>query len=239
MIQIIPAIDIIDGKCVRLTQGDYSRKTVYNEDPVEIAKMFEDYGIKRLHTVDLDGAKSSHVINYKTIERIATATNLTIDFGGGIKSNSDIEIAFSSGAKLVTIGSIAVKRPELMIEWISNYGCERLILGADVKNGLISINGWKEEGNDKLMPFIEKYIEHGINNVLCTDIARDGMLKGPSTDMYKKIMISFPTLNLIASGGVSSVEDIYELNNAGIPSVVFGKAIYEGRITMKELSEFV
>lgn len=239
MIQIIPAIDIIDGKCVRLTQGDYSRKTVYNEDPVEIAKMFEDYGIKRLHTVDLDGAKSSHVINYKTIERIATATNLTIDFGGGIKSNSDIEIAFSSGAKLVTIGSIAVKRPELMIEWISNYGCERLILGADVKNGLISINGWKEEGNDELMPFIEKYIEHGINNVLCTDIARDGMLKGPSTDMYKKIMNSFPTLNLIASGGVSSVEDIYELNNAGIPSVVFGKAIYEGRITMKELSEFV
>lgn len=239
MIQIIPAIDIIDGKCVRLTQGDYSRKTVYNEDPVEIAKMFEDYGIKRLHTVDLDGAKSSHVINYKTIERIATATNLTIDFGGGIKSNSDIEIAFSSGAKLVTIGSIAVKRPELMIEWISNYGCERLILGADVKNGLISINGWKEEGNDELMPFIEKYIEHGINNVLCTDIARDGMLKGPSTDMYKKIMSSFPTLNLIASGGVSSVEDIYELNNAGIPSVVFGKAIYEGRITMKELSEFV
>ncbi len=239
MIQIIPAIDIIDGKCVRLTQGDYSRKTVYNEDPVEIAKMFEDYGIKRLHTVDLDGAKSSHVINYKTIERIATTTNLTIDFGGGIKSNSDIEIAFSSGAKLVTIGSIAVKRPELMIEWISNYGCERLILGADVKNGLISINGWKEEGNDELMPFIEKYIEHGINNVLCTDIARDGMLKGPSTDMYKKIMSSFPTLNLIASGGVSSVEDIYELNNAGIPSVVFGKAIYEGRITMKELSEFV
>lgn len=239
MIQIIPAIDIIDGKCVRLTQGDYSRKTVYNEDPVEIAKMFEDYGIKRLHTVDLDGAKSSHVINYKTIERIATATNLTIDFGGGIKSNSDIEIAFSSGAKLVTIGSIAVKRPELMFEWISNYGCERLILGADVKNGLISINGWKEEGNDELMPFIEKYIEHGINNVLCTDIARDGMLKGPSTDMYKKIMSSFPTLNLIASGGVSSVEDIYELNNAGIPSVVFGKAIYEGRITMKELSEFV
>ena len=239
MIQIIPAIDIIDGKCVRLTQGDYSRKTVYNEDPVEIAKMFENYGIKRLHTVDLDGAKSSHVINYKTIERIATATNLTIDFGGGIKSNSDIEIAFSSGAKLVTIGSIAVKRPELMIEWISNYGCERLILGADVKNGLISINGWKEEGNDELMPFIEKYIEHGINNVLCTDIARDGMLKGPSTDMYKKIMSSFPTLNLIASGGVSSVEDIYELNNAGIPSVVFGKAIYEGRITMNELSEFV
>lgn len=239
MIQIIPAIDIIDGKCVRLTQGDYSRKTVYNEDPVEIAKMFEDYGIKRLHTVDLDGAKSSHVINYKTIERIATATNLTIDFGGGIKSNSDIEIAFSSGAKLVTIGSIAVKRPELMIEWISNYGCERLILGADVKNGLISINGWKEEGNDELMPFIEKYIEHGINNVLCTDIARDGMLKGPSTDMYKRIMSSFPTLNLIASGGVSSVEDIYELDNAGIPSVVFGKAIYEGRITMKELSEFV
>ena len=239
MIQIIPAIDIIDGKCVRLTQGDYSRKTVYNEDPVEIAKMFEDYGIKRLHTVDLDGAKSSHVINYKTIERIATATNLTIDFGGGIKSNSDIEIAFSSGAKLVTIGSIAVKRPELMFEWISNYGCERLILGADVKNGLISINGWKEEGNDELMPFIEKYIEHGINNVLCTDIARDGMLKGPSTDMYKRIMSSFPTLNLIASGGVSSVEDIYELDNAGIPSVVFGKAIYEGRITMKELSEFV
>ncbi|MBQ8736304.1 MAG: 1-(5-phosphoribosyl)-5-[Bacteroidaceae bacterium] len=239
MIQIIPAIDIIDGKCVRLTQGDYSRKTVYNEDPVEIAKMFEDHGIKRLHTVDLDGAKSSHVINYKTIERIATATNLTIDFGGGIESNSDIEIAFSSGAKLVTIGSIAVKRPELMIVWISNYGCERLILGADVKNGLISINGWKEEGNDELMPFIEKYIEHGINNVLCTDIARDGMLKGPSTDMYKKIMSSFPTLNLIASGGVSSVEDIYELNNAGIPSVVFGKAVYEGRITMKELSEFV
>ncbi len=239
MIQIIPAIDIIDGKCVRLTQGDYNQKKVYNEDPVEIAKLFEDNGIKRLHTVDLDGAKSSHIVNYKTIERIASATNLTIDFGGGIKTDSDIETAFSSGAQLVTVGSIAVSHPELMLEWISRYGSEKIILGADVKNGLISINGWKEEGSDELMPFVERYMSQGINNVLCTDIARDGMLAGPSISLYKEMMNRFPTLNLIASGGVSSIADIQELDQAGIPSVVFGKAIYEGRITMKELSAFI
>lgn len=239
MIEIIPAIDIIDGKCVRLTQGDYNQKKVYNEDPVEVAKEMEANGVKRLHTVDLDGARSQHVINHKTIERIADHTSLIIDFGGGIKSNEDIDTAFAAGASMVTIGSIAVKNPELFLSWVDKYGPDRIILGADVKNGLISINGWKEEGEEKLLPFIHKYNDKGINNVLCTDISKDGMLQGPAINLYKDIMEEFPQLNLIASGGVSSIKDIRALDEAGIPSVVFGKAIYEGKIKLEELSEFL
>lgn len=239
MIEIIPAIDIIDGKCVRLTQGDYNQKTVYNEDPVEVAKMFEDAGIKRLHTVDLDGARSSHVVNTRVIERIATHTNLTIDFGGGIKSDEDLRKAFDAGAQMVTIGSVAVKEPELFASWVETYGGEKIILGADVKNGYISISGWLEEGEQKLMDFICHHTKNGIHNVLCTDISRDGMLQGPAIELYKDIMAHYPTLHLIASGGVSCINDIERLNDAGIPAVVFGKAIYEGRINLKELERFL
>lgn len=239
MIEIIPAIDIIDGKCVRLTKGDYDTKKVYNEDPVEVAKMFEAHGIKRLHTVDLDGARSQHIVNYKTIEKIADHTSLIIDFGGGIKSDEDIDIAFASGASMVTIGSVAVKKPELFETWLEKYNDNKIILGADVKNGRISINGWKEEGEDELMPFLSKYVGKGVDNVLCTDISKDGMLQGPAVELYEKIMKEFPNLNLIASGGVSCIEDIDTLNLRGIPSVVFGKAIYEGRIKMEELEKYV
>ncbi|MCR5313041.1 MAG: 1-(5-phosphoribosyl)-5-[(5-phosphoribosylamino)methylideneamino]imidazole-4-carboxamide isomerase [Bacteroidaceae bacterium] len=239
MIEIVPAIDIIDGKCVRLTQGDYDTKKIYNEDPVEVAKMFESYGIRRLHTVDLDGAKSQHVVNYKTIEKIADHTSLVIDFGGGIKSDEDINIAFSSGASLVTVGSIAVKKPELFTEWLEKYGSKKMILGADVKNGFISINGWKEEGKDKLVPFLRNYSDKGVTNVLCTDISKDGMLQGPAIDLYKDILKEFPDMHVIASGGVSCIEDIDALDKAGIPAVVFGKAIYEGKINMKDLQKYV
>jgi len=239
MIEIIPAIDIIDGKCVRLTKGDYNTKKVYNEDPVEVAKMFESYGITRLHTVDLDGAKSQHIVNYKTIEKIADHTSLVIDFGGGIKSDEDLDIAFQSGASMVTIGSVAVKKPALFESWLNKYGDNKIILGADVKNGLISINGWKEEGNDELIPFLRNYISKGVDNVLCTDISKDGMLQGPAIELYQKIMALFPELHLIASGGVSCIEDIAALDEAGIPAVVFGKAIYEGKIKMEELRPFL
>ncbi len=239
MIEIIPAIDIIDGKCVRLTKGDYSTKKVYNEDPVEVAKMFESYGITRLHTVDLDGAKSQHIVNYKVIEKIADHTSLVIDFGGGIKTDEDLDIAFASGASMVTIGSVAVKRPDLFESWLKKYGDNKIILGADVKNGLISINGWKEEGNDELIPFLQNYIAKGVDNVLCTDISKDGMLQGPAIELYKSIMKLFPELHLIASGGVSCIEDIEALEAAGIPAVVFGKAIYEGKIKMEDLKKYV
>ena len=239
MIEIIPAIDIIDGKCVRLTQGDYNQKKVYNEDPVEVAMMFEDAGIKRLHTVDLDGARSSHVVNTRVIERIATHTNLAIDFGGGIKSDEDLRKAFDAGAQMVTIGSVAVKEPELFASWVETYGGEKIILGADVKNGYISISGWLEEGEQKLMDFICHHTKNGIHNVLCTDISRDGMLQGPAIELYKDIMAHYPNLHLIASGGVSCINDIERLNDAGIPAVVFGKAIYEGRINLKELERFL
>lgn len=239
MIEIIPAIDIIEGKCVRLTKGDYDTKKVYNDDPLEIAKMMESYGIHRLHVVDLDGAKSQHIVNYDVIERIADHTSLVIDFGGGIKSNEDVDIAFASGASLVTIGSIAVKNPELFCEWLEKYSPAKVILGADVKNGLISINGWKEEGSDQLKPFLQKYVDKGVENVLCTDISKDGMLEGPAINLYKEIMAQFPELHLIASGGVSCIEDIEALNAAGIPAVVFGKAIYEGKLKLKDLAPYI
>lgn len=239
MIEIIPAIDIIEGKCVRLTKGDYDTKKVYNDDPLEVAKMIESFGVRRLHVVDLDGAKSQHIVNYNIIEQIADHTSLVIDFGGGIKTNEDIDIAFASGASLVTIGSIAVKNPELFSEWLEKYSPAKVILGADVKNGLISINGWKEEGNDQLMPFLQKYVNQGVENVLCTDISKDGMLEGPAIELYKQIMEQFPKMCLIASGGVSCIEDIEALDAAGIPAVVFGKALYEGKIKLEELTKFI
>lgn len=239
MLELIPAIDIIDGKCVRLSQGMYESKKIYNENPVEVAKEFEANGLRRLHIVDLDGAASHHIVNYRTLEQIATKTSLIIDFGGGIKSDEDLVTAFDNGAQMVTLGSIAVKQPELFIHWLQKYGYEQIILGADVKGNKIAINGWKEESQQELMPFLRQYIEKGIHKVLCTDIQCDGMLAGPSIDLYKNIMKEFPELHLIASGGVSCIEDIQKLDKAGIPAVVFGKALYEGRISLKKLSTFL
>ena len=239
MIEIIPAIDIIDGKCVRLSQGDYERKTVYSEDPLEMAKEFEAYGIRRLHVVDLDGAESRHVVNYRVLERIASRTSLKIDFGGGVKSDEDLVIAFENGAEMVTVGSVAVKNPELFLKWLQRFGNEKIILGADVKNNLIAINGWKDDSQQELIPFLQNYIEKGVTKVLCTDISRDGMLQGPATDLYKQVMEAFPALQLTASGGVSSIDDIDALNQAGIPAVVFGKAFYEGRITLRQLNDYL
>ena len=239
MIELIPAIDIIDGKCVRLSQGDYDTKKIYNENPLEVAKEFEANGIQRLHVVDLDGAKSSHVVNYKALDAIAGHTSLTIDFGGGIKTDEDLVIAFENGAHMVTLGSVAVKKPELFKKWLHQYGAEKIILGADVKDNRISVSGWLEEGPQELMPFLTNYTQEGVSKVLCTDISRDGMLQGPSIELYKQVMQRFPTMHLIASGGVSGVDDIIRLDEAGIPAVVFGKALYEGRITMKDLKRFM
>ncbi len=234
-IELIPAIDIIDGKCVRLTKGDYAQKTVYRDQPAEVAREFEDLGFQRLHVVDLDGAKSKHIVNSKVLREITTATRLTVDFGGGIKTDDDLQQAFDNGAAMVTVGSVAVTRPDLMEGWIQQYGADRIILGADVRNGRISINGWKEDSEEALLPFLQNYIEMGVKNVLCTEISKDGTLAGPAIDLYRQVMETYPTLHLIASGGVSSLADIEALEAAAIPSVVFGKAIYEGRINMKEL----
>ena len=239
MIELVPAIDIIDGKCVRLSQGDYDTQKVYNENPLEVAKEFEANGIRRLHVVDLDGAKSSHIVNYKVLDQLAGHTSLTIDFGGGIKTDEDLTIAFEYGAQMVTLGSIAVKNPDLFKSWLHKYGAEKIILGADVKDNRISVNGWKEESQQELLPFLDGYTQEGIRKVLCTDISRDGMLQGPSIDLYKQIMAQFPDMHLIASGGVSCQDDIIRLDEAGIPSVVFGKALYEGRITLKDLKRFM
>lgn len=234
-IQLIPAIDIIGGKCVRLTKGDYAQKKVYNDDPVAQACEFEKLGFKRLHVVDLDGAKAKHIVNEAVLKGITSATSLVVDFGGGIKTEEDIEKAFVAGASMVTIGSVAVKQPDLFLEWLKRYGAEKLILGADVRNGRISINGWKEDSDEELLPFLEKYVEAGVKNVLCTEISKDGTLAGPAIDLYKKVMATYPQLNLIASGGVGNTEDIKALDKAGIPSVVFGKAWYEGKIDIGEL----
>ena len=235
MIELIPAIDIIDGKCVRLTKGDYDQKKVYNEDPAAQAQEFERLGFKRLHVVDLDGAKSKHIVNDAVLRAITTATRLTVDFGGGIKTAEDIEKAFAAGASMVTLGSIAVTNPDLCTQWIERYGAEKIILGADVRNGKISINGWKEDSTEDLIPFLRKYISMGIRNVLCTEISKDGTLQGPATALYKEVMAEFPQLHLIASGGVSSNDDINGLEDAGIPAVVFGKAFYEGKIDVSKL----
>ena len=239
MIELIPAIDIIDGKCVRLSQGDYDTKKVYNENPLEVAKEFEANGIRRLHVVDLDGAKSKHVVNYRTLEMIATRTSLVIDFGGGIKTDEDMLIAFENGAQMVTLGSVAVKNPDLFKKWLIQYGAEKIILGADAKNKCIAVSGWMEDSSQELIPFLHDYTKEGIYKVLCTDISKDGMLQGPSIELYKEIMKEFPEMHLIASGGVSCLEDIIALEEAGIPAVVFGKALYEGRITMKDLIRFM
>lgn len=235
MIELIPAIDIIEGQCVRLTKGDYAQKSVYSDTPAEVAAEFEHLGMKRLHVVDLDGAKSRHIVNTEVLRSIAERTNLVIDFGGGIKSNEDIEQAFDNGAAMVTIGSIAVKEPETFCRWLKRYGPDRIILGADVRNGMISINGWREDSTLPLLPFLKDYIQQGVRHVLCTEISRDGMLSGPATALYSDIMAAYPGLNLIASGGVSSAEDILDLERHGIPSVVFGKAYYEGRIDLEKL----
>ena len=234
MIELIPAIDIIDGKCVRLTKGDYGAKSVYGE-PIDMARQFASLGFKRLHMVDLDGAKSKHIVNDAVLRQITNETNLIVDFGGGIKTDEDIRKAFDAGASMVTIGSVAVTNPDLFQTWLQKYGAEHIILGADVRNGKISINGWKEDSDDELLTFLKRYVEMGVKNVLCTEISRDGTLSGPATLLYKDIMRIYPELHLIASGGIGSIEDIKDLNKAAIPAVVFGKAIYEGKIDLKEL----
>ena len=237
--EIIPAIDIIDGKCVRLTQGDYAQKKSYNEDPLDVALEFEDIGIKRLHLVDLDGAKEGKVINFKVLEKIANKTKLKIDFGGGIKTNADIHSIFEVGASIATIGSLAVKNKLLFFSWLKKYGAEKILLGADVKNEKIAINGWLETTELSIFDFIKENKEQGIKNILCTDISKDGLLEGPSIDLYKKIMIEFPKINLIASGGVANLKDLDYLKKIGCSGVIVGKAIYEKRITLTELQKFI
>lgn len=234
MIQLIPAIDLIDGRCVRLSQGDYDTKKEYG-DPVDMALRMEDMGVRRLHLVDLDGAKSRHVVNDRVLRDICRRTSLTVDFGGGIKTKDDLEKVFDAGAAMATAGSIAVTDPESVSLWIEQYGAERIVLGADARDGKISINGWKEDSALELMPFLEGYRRQGLRHVLCTDISKDGMLQGPNVALYKSIMAQWPDCRLIASGGVSCAEDIRALDEAGIPAVVFGKAIYEGRIDLASL----
>lgn len=239
MIELVPAIDMIEGKCVRLTQGDYDTQKIYNESPLEVAKQFQEAGVTRLHMVDLDGAKAGHIVNYRMLEKVASHTDLSIDFGGGLKSDDDLHIAFDCGAQMVTGGSIAVKNPDLFLSWITRYGSERIILGADAKEKKIAISGWKEGTAIDLIPFIKDYQSKGISKVICTDIARDGMLQGPAVKLYQEMQQEMPGLYVIASGGVSSMEDIERLEEANIPAVIFGKAIYEGQISLKEIETFI
>lgn len=239
MIELVPAIDMIEGKCVRLTQGDYDTQKIYNESPLEVAKQFQDAGVTRLHMVDLDGAKAGHIVNYRMLEKVASHTDLSIDFGGGLKSDDDLHIAFDCGAQMVTGGSIAVKNPDLFLSWITRYGSERIILGADAKEKKIAISSWKEGTAIDLIPFIKDYQSKGISKVICTDIARDGMLQGPAVKLYQEMQQEMPRLYVIASGGVSSMGDIERLEEANIPAVIFGKAIYEGRISLKEIETFI
>jgi phosphoribosylformimino-5-aminoimidazole carboxamide ribotide isomerase len=239
VIEIIPAIDLIDGKCVRLSQGDYAQKTIYNENPLEVAKMFADAGIRRLHLVDLDGAKAQHIVNHKVLETITSGTDLIVDFGGGLKTDDDLRIAFECGANMITGGSIAVKNSDVFSSWISRFGGEKIILGADVKNEKIAVGGWLETTELDLMPFIQKFMSQGVSKVICTDISKDGMLQGPAIELYKKMLVEKPDMYLIASGGVSSIRDIELLMEANIPAVITGKAIYEGRIKLNELSRFL
>lgn len=238
MIEIIPAIDIINGRCVRLTKGKFNQQTIYAEDPLDMAKKFEDSGCKRLHLVDLDGAKANHIVNHHTLERIAKATSLIIDFGGGLKSNEDLHIAFESGADMITGGSIAVNNPDVFLEWINIYGGNHIILGADTRNGKISTSGWQKDSDLDIIPFIQDYVDKGISQVISTDINVDGTLTGPSIELYSKICNAIPELYVIASGGVGSMKDIEELNDNDIPAVIVGKAIYENRISLKEIELF-
>jgi phosphoribosylformimino-5-aminoimidazole carboxamide ribotide isomerase len=235
---IIPAIDIIDGKCVRLTQGDYGQKTIYNENPLEVAKEFEAAGLQRLHLVDLDGAKAGAVQNWKVLQSIATNTSLVIDFGGGIKKEEDLAIVFNSGAALATIGSLAVKNEVVFVEWIQKYGANKFLLGADVKDEKIAISGWLETTDIEIYDFIEKYMAHGVTQIFCTDVSKDGKLEGPSTQLYQRIIKRFPGLYFIASGGVSSITDLEDLKSVGCAGAIVGKAIYENRISITELTEF-
>ncbi|MCF6222090.1 MAG: 1-(5-phosphoribosyl)-5-[(5-phosphoribosylamino)methylideneamino]imidazole-4-carboxamide isomerase [Flavobacteriaceae bacterium] len=237
--RIIPAIDIINGKCVRLTKGDYTTQIVYNEDPLEVAKEFQDSGIKFLHLVDLDGARSQKIWNYKILEQIASKTNLIIDFGGGIKSDVDIKIAFNSGASQITGGSIAVKDPELFAKWLSEYGNGKIILGADANKDKIAISGWQEESDQEIIPFIKAYKEKGVKYVISTDIAKDGMLQGPSFALYKKIILNIPEINVIASGGISHIDELPKLQEIGCEGVIIGKAIYEKKISLKQLEQYI
>ncbi len=235
--EIIPAIDIIDGKCVRLTQGDYEQKKIYNERPLEVAKQFEDAGLKRLHLVDLDGAKAGAVKNWKVLEAIASGTGMVIDFGGGIKTAKDVDIVFGSGAALATVGSVAVKDGDLFVSWLQRYGADRFLLGADVKDEKITVGGWLETTERWVYDFIRDYMEKGVKQIFCTDVSKDGLLQGPSVELYKNIMTEFPKLHFIASGGVSVMDDIYRLEEIGCTGVIIGKAIYEGRIALKDLSK--
>ena len=236
--RIIPAIDVINGQCVRLIKGDYSTKKVYDSNPVEVAKSFEDAGIQHLHLVDLDGAKASNIVNTKILEQICSKTNLKVDFGGGVKSEIDIETAFNCGASQITAGSIAVRSPLMVESWIQKYGAEKIILGADVKGHFISIGGWKEDTQENIYDFIDRFMRKGVRSVISTDIATDGMLQGPSIQLYKEMLNRFKDIDLIASGGVSSMKDIEELDKIGVGGVIVGKAIYENKITLEELSNY-
>lgn len=236
--RIIPAIDIINGQCVRLEQGDYNAKKIYNSNPVEVAKSFEDHGFKYLHLVDLDGAKAGKIINHKVLEDITSKTSLQVDFGGGLKTNDDIELAFNSGAQQVTCGSIAVKNPEQVLEWIDTYGADKLILGADVKEKMIAISGWMETSSLSLDELLNQFLPKGLQTVICTDIATDGMLQGPNTALYQELIGKYDSIKLIASGGVSSIEDVVKLKEAGLYGAIIGKAIYEQKIDLKELSKY-
>lgn len=236
--QIIPAIDLIDGKCVRLTQGDYAQKKIYNEDPAEVAKQFEAIGIKRLHLVDLDGARTGKITNLKVLEKIAAETSLQIDFGGGIKKEEDLVAVFNAGAQLATIGSLSVKEPEIFYSLVQKYGAGKFLLGADVKNEKLAVNGWLEETDLSVYDFIAANIEQGVKNIFCTDISKDGMLQGPAIDLYKKIIEKQPGVNLIASGGIANINDIETLKNNGLPGAIVGKAIYEGKISLNDLKKY-
>lgn len=236
--EIIPAIDIIDGKCVRLTQGDYDRKTVYNDDPLEVAKAFEAAGIKRLHLVDLDGAKAGAIKNWRVLEAVASKTKLVVDFGGGIKTKKGLDLVFQAGAAFATIGSLAVKDQRLFSSWLEEYGPEKFLLGADVKDEKIAVSGWLETTSINVIDFIRGYAEKGMTQVFCTDISKDGQMEGPSLDLYEQIIAAFPTLKFIASGGVSSVHDLDELQRIGCSGAIVGKAFYEGKISLEELSQF-
>ena len=237
MIELIPAIDLIDGKCVRLTQGDYAQKTIYNENPLEVAKQFEDIGIKRLHLVDLDGAKAGRVINIRVLDNIANKTKLVIDFGGGIKTEEDVTRVYDAGASMATIGSMAVKDQALFFSWVKKFGADKILLGADVKDEKIAISGWLEKTDLSIFDFIKQNTNAGVKTLFCTDISKDGMLQGPSTELYKKILETYPKLNLIASGGVASMKDVHILDETGCTAVIIGKAIYEGKITIAELKK--
>ncbi|MBR9846132.1 MAG: 1-(5-phosphoribosyl)-5-[(5-phosphoribosylamino)methylideneamino]imidazole-4-carboxamide isomerase [Algicola sp.] len=236
--RIIPAIDIIDGKCVRLSKGDYSTKKIYNENPIEVAKEFEGAGMQYLHLVDLDGAKANHIVNYKVLEQITSKTSLKIDFGGGLKSDEDLHIAFNSGAKQITGGSVAVKNPKLFEGWLTKYGSTKIILGADSNSGKIAVSGWQEDSNKDVIPFIKSYENIGIKYVICTDIAKDGMLEGPSFDLYKRILTESRDIKLIASGGVTSLSDLNALEDLGCEAAIIGKALYEGRIKLRDLETY-